>query len=144
MSLTASLDESSVFAPPGEETSLPLQVHNSGSTVEEYRFEVVGACVAWATVEPQLLALYPGSSETVSLKLRPPRDSSVPAGETAFGIRVVPTSEPGEAVVPEGWLTVTPFTEVTRTPPYCTSRWRTSGTSTTTSSHRSWCPQVEG
>ncbi|MFD5893103.1 MULTISPECIES: hypothetical protein [unclassified Streptomyces] len=113
MSLTASLDESSVAATPGEETALPLQVLNSGRTVEEYRFEVVGACAAWSAVEPSVLSLYPGDSGTVSLMLRPPRDSTVPAGETPFGIRVVPTSEESGTVVPEGRVTVLPFTETT-------------------------------
>ncbi|MGW1412355.1 COG1470 family protein [Streptomyces sp. NPDC002403] len=113
MSLTASLDDSSVSAAPGEETALPLRILNSGSTVEEYRFEVVGACAAWSTVEPATLSLYPGDSQTVSLMLRPPRDSTVLAGETPFGIRVVPTSEQGDTVVPEGRVTVLPFTETT-------------------------------
>ncbi|MFH8472094.1 hypothetical protein [Streptomyces sp. NPDC018000] len=113
MSLTASLDDSSVTAAPGEETALPLRILNSGSTVEEYRFEVVGECAAWSTVEPATLSLYPGDSQTVSLVLRPPRDSTVLAGETPFGIRVVPTSEQGDTVVPEGRVTVLPFTETT-------------------------------
>ncbi|MFF9507354.1 hypothetical protein ACF1BU_13975 [Streptomyces sp. NPDC014724] len=113
MSLTASLDDSSVTAAPGEETALPLRILNSGSTVEEYRFEVIGACAAWSTVEPATLSLYPGDSRTVSLVLRPPRDSTVLAGETPFGIRVVPTSEQDDTVVPEGRVTVLPFTETT-------------------------------
>ncbi|MFD5765867.1 hypothetical protein ACFWIN_08610 [Streptomyces sp. NPDC127049] len=113
MSLTASLDASSVTAVPGEETSLPLQVRNSGSTVEEYRFEVAGACAAWTTVEPATLSLYPGSAESVSVTFRPPRDPSVPAGETPFGVRVIPTSDHAEPEVPEGRVTVAPFTEVT-------------------------------
>ncbi len=113
MSLTASLDASHVTAVPGEETSLPLQVRNSGTTVEEYRFEVAGACAAWTTVEPATLSLYPGSTETVSVTFRPPRDPSVSAGETPFGIRVVPTSDHAEPVVPEGLVAVAPFTEVT-------------------------------
>ncbi|MFF9346455.1 hypothetical protein [Streptomyces sp. NPDC014734] len=113
MSLTASLDDSSVTAAPGEETALPLRILNSGSTVEEYRFEVVGACAAWSAVEPETLSLYPGDSQTVSFVLRPPRDSTVLAGETPFGIRVVPTSERGDTVVPEGRVTVLPFTGTT-------------------------------
>ncbi|MEU2025489.1 hypothetical protein ABZ565_25565 [Streptomyces sp. NPDC016469] len=113
MSLTASLDVSTVSAAPGAETGVPLQVRNSGRTVEEYRFEVVGACAAWAAVEPAVLSLYPGDSGTVSLMLRPPRDATVPAGETPFGVRVVPTGEQGETVVPEGRVTVLPFTETT-------------------------------
>lgn len=113
MSLTASLDATSVSAAPGEETAVPLQVRNSGATVEEYRFEVIGACAAWSAVEPAVLSLYPGDSRTVSLMLRPPRDATVQAGETPFGVRVVPTGEQGGTVVPEGRVTVLPFTETT-------------------------------
>ncbi|MEU1489107.1 hypothetical protein ABZ456_02435 [Streptomyces sp. NPDC005776] len=113
MSLTASLDATSVSAAPGEETAVPLQVRNSGATVEEYRFEVVGACAAWSSVEPPVLSLYPGDSRTVSLMLRPPRDATVPAGETPFGVRVVPTGEQDGTVVPEGRVTVLPFTATT-------------------------------
>ena len=89
-----------------------MRVLNSGDTVEEVRFEVVGACAAWATVEPDSLSLYPGRSDTVFVTLRPPRGPEVPAGRTVFGVRVVPTSEASETVVPEGDVTVTPFTEV--------------------------------
>ncbi|MFE6102225.1 hypothetical protein ACFVQ4_19945 [Streptomyces laurentii] len=113
MSLTASLDATSVTAVPGDETRLPLQVRNSGSTVEEYRFEVAGACAAWTTVEPANLSLYPGDTATVSVTFRPPRDSTVLAGETPFGVRVIPTSDHAEPVVPEGTVAVAPFTEVT-------------------------------
>ncbi|RDG30292.1 COG1470 family protein [Streptomyces corynorhini] len=113
MSVTASLDVASVTAEPGGDTDVPLQILNSSSTVEEYRFEVIGACAPWATVEPPALSLYPGASGTVRLRLRPPRDASVAAGETPFGIRVVPTSDPEGTVVPEGTVAVAPFTEVT-------------------------------
>lgn len=44
----------------GAETALALRLLNSGPTVEEHRFEVVGACAAWSAVEPALLSLYPG------------------------------------------------------------------------------------
>ncbi|MEU8541349.1 hypothetical protein AB0C52_15390 [Streptomyces sp. NPDC048717] len=113
MSLTASLDATSVTAVPGEEALLSLQLRNSGSTVEEYRFEVAGAAAAWTTVEPATLSLYPGDSGTVFVAFRPPRDSTVPAGELPFGVRVVPTSDHAEPVVPEGRVTVAPFIEIT-------------------------------
>ncbi|WP_411097552.1 hypothetical protein [Streptomyces sp. 020-2-3H-GM] len=113
MSLTASLDASAVTVVPGEETTLPLQILNSGRTVEEYHFEVVGACAAYTAVEPAVLSLYPGDSGSVSVMMRPPRDSTVLAGETTFGVRVTPAGDRGETVVPEGRVTVLPFTETT-------------------------------
>jgi hypothetical protein len=113
MTTAASLDTTAVTAEPGGRTEVPLQVRNSGSTVEEYRFEVVGPAAAWATVEPATLSLYPDSSGTAVLTLSPPRSSEVPAGDVPFGVRVVPTSAPDTAVVPEGVVTVLPFAEIT-------------------------------
>ncbi|WP_098022035.1 COG1470 family protein, partial [Streptomyces sp. wa1071] len=113
MSLTASLDASTVTVTPGEETTLPLQILNSGRTVEEYHFEVVGTCAAWSAMEPAVLSLYPGDSGTVSLVMRPPREATVLAGESTFGIRVMPTGDRSDTVVPEGRVTVLPFTETT-------------------------------
>jgi hypothetical protein len=112
MTVSASLAESSVTVVPGAEERVAVHVLNSGDTVEEVRFEVAGDCAAWATVEPAGLSLYPGRSGAAMLTLRPPRGPEVPAGETPFGVRVVPTSEASETVVPEGTVTVTPFTEV--------------------------------
>lgn len=113
MTTAASLDTTAVTADPGGRTDVPLQIRNSGSTVEEYRFEVVGPAAAWATVEPTSLSLYPDSTGTAVLTLSPPRSSEVPAGDVPFGVRVVPTSAPDTAVVPEGVVTVLPFAEIT-------------------------------
>ncbi|MCT2593906.1 hypothetical protein LHJ74_29040 [Streptomyces sp. N2-109] len=113
MSVSASLDESSVTLEPGGEANLSVRVLNSGSTVEECRFEVVGPCADWTSVEPASLSLYPGTSDTATLKLRPPRSSAIAPGRTPLGLRVVPTSEPHSAVVPENNVTVLPYTEVT-------------------------------
>ncbi|MEV1067063.1 hypothetical protein [Streptomyces sp. NPDC050263] len=113
MTTAASLDTTAVTAEPGGLIEVPLQVRNSGSTVEEYRFEVVGPAAAWATVEPTSLSLYPDSTGTAVLALSPPRSPDVPAGDVPFGVRVVPTSAPDTAVLPEGVVTVLPFAEIT-------------------------------
>ncbi|MFJ8109188.1 hypothetical protein [Streptomyces sp. NPDC096132] len=113
MTTAASLDTTAVTAEPGGRVDVPLQVRNSGSTVEEYRFEVVGPAAAWATVEPTSLSLFPDSTGTAVLALSPPRSSEVPAGDVPFGVRVVPTGAPDTAVVPEGVVTVLPFAEIT-------------------------------
>ncbi|MGI5440813.1 hypothetical protein ACQEV4_26575 [Streptomyces shenzhenensis] len=126
MTVSASVDESSVTVEPGGEAELPVRVLNSGATVEECRFEVVGPCAGWTTVEPASLSLYPGASGTAVLTLRPPRTSQVSPGETPLGLRVVPTSEHSETVVLERTVTVGTFTEVTAelVPPGSNSPWR--------------------
>lgn len=126
MSVSASLDESSVTLEPGSEASLPAQVLNSGTTVEEVRFQVVGPCAGWATVEPESLSLYPGASGVATITLHPPRSSSVMPGETPLALRVIPMSDAGETVVPERSVNILPFTDVTSeiVPRASHSAWR--------------------
>ncbi|MEV5775408.1 hypothetical protein AB0L49_29950 [Streptomyces antimycoticus] len=126
MSVSASLDESSVVVEPGGEAELPVQVLNSGTTVEECRFEVVGPCADWTTVEPETLSLYPGATGAATVKLRPPRSPRMAPGEIPLGLRVVPTSEHSETTVLERGVTVRPFTEVTSelVPRGSNSAWR--------------------
>ncbi|MER8158871.1 hypothetical protein [Streptomyces sp. NPDC094472] len=126
MSVSASLDESSVVVEPGGEAELPVQVLNSGTTVEECRFEVVGPCADWTTVEPETLSLYPGATGAATVKLRPPRSPRTAPGEMPLGLRVVPTSEHSETTVLERGVTVRPFTEVTSelVPRGSNSAWR--------------------
>ncbi|MFB9453916.1 COG1470 family protein [Streptomyces antimycoticus] len=126
MSVSASLDESSVVVEPGGEAELPVQVLNSGTTVEECRFEVVGPCADWTTVEPETLSLYPGATGAATVKLRPPRSPRTAPGEIPLGLRVVPTSEHSETTVLERGVTVRPFTEVTSelVPRGSNSAWR--------------------
>lgn len=112
-SIAASLDAPFVTVEPGGEADLFLQVLNSGSTVEEYRFAVVGPCAAWTTIEPESLTLYPEASGSVTIRLRPPRNSQVTAGQQALGVRVVQASGNAEAVVPEATVTVLPFAQIT-------------------------------
>jgi hypothetical protein len=113
MSVTANLEESPVSIEPGGEATVSVQVLNSGTTVEEFRFEVVGPCAAWTTVGPQSVSLLPGHTDTTTLTLRPPRSPHVAPGQTPLGLRITPSGEPGQAVVSERTVTVLPFTDIT-------------------------------
>lgn len=94
---------------PGSEASTTLTVRNDSDIVEAYEFEVVGECAPWTSVEPARLSLYPGTSEQVTVVLRPPRSSAVRAGEVPLGVRVLPAERPDTAVVSETTVVVEPF-----------------------------------
>lgn len=79
---------------PGAEATTTLTVRNDGDIVEAYTLEVVGDCAAWTTVEPARVSLYPGTSETVAVRLAPPRSHEVKAGEVPLGVRVLPHGAP--------------------------------------------------
>ncbi|MBD0691720.1 hydrolytic protein [Streptomyces sp. CBMA123] len=97
---------------PGGVATTTLTVRNDLDIVEAYTLEVVGDCAAWTTVEPARVSLFPGTSETVTVRLAPPRSPAARAGDFPLGIRVLPTERPELVTVPETTVTVTPFHEL--------------------------------
>ncbi|MFJ3208995.1 ricin-type beta-trefoil lectin domain protein [Streptomyces flaveolus] len=126
MSLWTSLEPASVTVDPGSSTRVRLRLRNTGDIVDEYRFEPVGDVAPWTTVEPQTLRLYPGTTGTVELTFAPPRTPDATAGPNPYAVRITPTEHPEAVTVPEGNLTITPFTEVRAelVPPTVKGRFR--------------------
>lgn len=111
---------------PGSSTTVRLRLRNTGDVVDEYRFEPVGAIAPWTIVEPATLRLYPGTTGTVELTFSPPRTPDATAGPNPYAVRITPTEHPEAVTVPEGNLTITPFSEM-RTelvPPTVKGRFR--------------------
>ncbi|KKZ70266.1 hydrolytic protein [Streptomyces showdoensis] len=100
---------------PGGTATTSLTVRNDGDIVEAYRLEVVGDCAEWTTVEPERISLYPGTAETVTIRLEPPRSSRVRAGDVPLAVRVLPTEYPEAVRVPETVVHVEEFRELRTT-----------------------------
>ncbi|MBC3982079.1 hydrolytic protein [Streptomyces sp. AC536] len=94
---------------PGGTASTTLTVRNDSDIVEAYTLEIVGDCAAWSTAEPARVSLYPGTSETVTIHLAPPRSSEVRAGAYPLAVRVLPTEHPEAVRVPETTVRVEEF-----------------------------------
>ncbi|MFF2569719.1 hydrolytic protein [Streptomyces sp. NPDC058084] len=109
---TPALDIPRVSVTPGGTAITSLTVRNDGDIVEAYGLEVVGDCAAWTTVEPERVSLYPGTSETVTIRLAPPRSSQVRAGDMPLAVRVLPTEHPDAVRVPETVVHVEEFREL--------------------------------
>ncbi|WP_314219855.1 RICIN domain-containing protein [Streptomyces zaehneri] len=126
MSIWTSLEPSSATVDPGDSTTVRLRLRNTGDVVDEYRFEPVGDLAPWTTVEPASLRLYPGTTGTVELTFAPPRTPDATAGPNPYAIRITPTEHPESTTVPEGNLTIAPFTEVRAelVPPTVKGRFR--------------------
>ncbi|MFJ9692365.1 hydrolytic protein [Kitasatospora sp. NPDC101183] len=114
-SASAELALTALTVEPGGTATTTLTVRNDLDIVEAYALEVVGDCAAWTTVEPARVSLYPGTSETVTVRLAPPRSAEARAGDFPLGIRVLPVEHPELATVPEATVTVLPFHELRAT-----------------------------
>ncbi|WP_438874240.1 COG1470 family protein, partial [Streptomyces calidiresistens] len=126
MTLWTSLEPASATVRPGDATRVRLRLRNTGDVVDEYHFEPVGEVAPWTTVEPRTLRLYPGTTGDVELTFAPPRDPDALAGPTPYAVRITPTEHPEATVVPEGNITVLPFSEVRAelVPPTVRGRFR--------------------
>ncbi|MFI1414945.1 RICIN domain-containing protein [Streptomyces sp. NPDC020707] len=126
MSLWTSLEPASATVDPGGSTTVRLRLRNTGDVVDEYRFEAVGGLAPWTVVEPQTLRLYPGTTGSVDVTFAPPRTPDATAGPNPYAIRITPTEHPEATTVPEGNLTITPFTEIRAelVPPTVKGRFR--------------------
>jgi hypothetical protein len=112
VSIWTSLEPPSATVDAGSSTIVRLRLRNTGDVVDEYRFMPVGNLAPYITVEPPTLRLYPGTVDTVELTVAPPRTPDALAGPNPYGVQVVPTEHPEATSVPEGNITITPFTEV--------------------------------
>ncbi|MFI6638901.1 hydrolytic protein [Streptomyces sp. NPDC050504] len=112
MTTSAKLDTSTVTVAPGGRAATSLTVHNTSDIVEGYTLEVVGDCAPWTTIEPAKISLYPGTSQTVTVHLAPPRSPEVRAGEVPLGVRVLPKEHPESVAVPETTVYVEPFQQL--------------------------------
>ncbi|MFF1923876.1 hydrolytic protein [Streptomyces sp. NPDC058221] len=106
------LDIPAVTVAPGSTATTTLTVRNDSDIVEAYSLEVVGDCAPWATVEPPRVSLYPGTSETVTIRLEPPRSPETRPGDTPLGVRVLPAEHPESVRVPETTVHVEEFHEL--------------------------------
>lgn len=97
---------------PGSTATTTLTVRNDSDIVEAYSLEVAGDCAPWTTVEPARVSLYPGTSETVEIRLAPPRSPEVRAGAVPLAVRVLPAEHPEAVRVPETTVHVEQFHEL--------------------------------
>jgi len=106
------LEPASTMVDPGGTTTVRLRVRNTSDVVDEYRFTAVGEIAPYVTVEPATLRLYPGTVGTVELTFAPPRSPDATAGPNPYAVQIIPTEHPEATTVPEGNVTITPFTEI--------------------------------
>lgn len=120
------MEPASATVDPGGSTTVRLRMRNTGDVVDEYRFEPFGDIAPWTTVEPATLRLYPGTTGTVELTFAPPRTPDATAGPNPYAVRITPTEHPDAVTVPEGNLTITPFSEIRAelVPPTVKGRFR--------------------
>jgi hypothetical protein len=147
MGALAQLSQSRVEAEPGRTTTIAITVRNTGTVVDRYTFEALGAAEPWVTFSPDSLSLFPEASGTVNIILAPPRQPTVPAGPTPLGVRITSSEDPAGSVVEEATIDVGAFSDITLELVPRVTRGRIMGRSQLAVDNRSNCSyraRVEG
>jgi hypothetical protein len=100
-------DEISVA--PGSSTTLTLTVHNLAESTDSYTVVPAGLSAAWTTVSKPSLTLFSDSQDFVDVTISPPAIPTTTSGPNVISVRVIPQSDPDEAIVAELVLVIAPF-----------------------------------
>lgn len=127
MGTSVALLSAELAVEPGGTAVSRMRVRNTGQVVDQISFQPLGSGAAWITVEPATVSLFPGTDETVTVTIAPPRAPDTRPGPTPFGVRAVPQEDPDGAAVAEGVVDVGMFSEFSAELVPTTGRGRRSG-----------------
>lgn len=89
-----------------EPVEITATVRNASPTVDQYRIEVENLDPSWYTVMVDSVALFPGDSASIPIKLHPPKNSSTRAGHYTFIVRARSNADPSLVGVTKGVVQV--------------------------------------
>lgn len=105
----ASLLPSALEVPAvGQMVEATLTIQNKGDIVDQYALEMTGLDRSWYVLPASSASMFPGDQDQVALKLQPPKDPNIKAGDYPFAIRLTSKADPKRSVTVEGRLTIRP------------------------------------
>ena len=105
----AQFSTSDVDVAPGDSETFELSLINLGDHTETFTLVPSGLLAGWVRLSPPTVTLFGGSSETITVTVRPPQLSSTPAGPAPLTIRIIPQDEPDDVIIAETTAVVGAF-----------------------------------
>lgn len=108
-SLLLWLSDLRVRVTPGQSVRLKINVRNVSAVVQTFTLTPIGPAAAWSVVVPAQISLFPGDEGSASLVIRPPKASSLAAGDYILGVKATSEVHTTDQVVGEVDITVDPY-----------------------------------
>ena len=109
VSFRASVAPSSLEVPAvGQAVETTLTVQNKGSVVDQVLIEVEGLNPQWYTLSVSSVSLFPGDQDQVTIRLQPPKDPTIKAGDYPFTVKLTSKADPQNRTTIAGQLTIRP------------------------------------
>ena len=85
-----------------EPVEITAVVRNASPTVDQYRVEIENLDPSWYTLTVDSVALFPGDSASIPIRLHPPKNSQTRAGHYTFIVRARSNADPSLVGVTKG------------------------------------------
>jgi hypothetical protein len=109
--VTLSMTGTELRAEPGGAVTVDVQVASKGRVVDQITVRVSGEAGRWATVQPDVVNLLPGTDDVARITFAPPRTET--AGTKQFRVEAVSREDPAARATADGTLTVGVYQELT-------------------------------
>ena len=103
MTIALRIEPGRQAADPGGTAAFHVRVLNGSGVVDRVTLEVLGSAGPWSTIDPEAVALFPGTDGAAVVTVLPP--PGAPLGPVPLGLRALAESS-GAADVAEATLTV--------------------------------------
>jgi len=97
----AQFSTSDVDVAPGDSETFDLLLINLGNHTETFTLVPSGLLAGWVRLSPPTVTLFGGSSETITVTVRPPQLATTPAGPAPLTVRIIPQDEPDDVIIAE-------------------------------------------
>jgi len=89
---------------------ITANIRNSGATVDQYSIELENLDPTWYTITEQSVALFPGDSAPILIRIHPPKSSNTRAGNYKFIVRARSHADPSLVGTTKGEIQVGGYT----------------------------------
>ncbi|MGW6262616.1 COG1470 family protein [Streptomyces sp. NPDC055085] len=112
MGVEITLTPQNLDAEPGQAIDCQIELYNNSSVVDQFSIELIGPAIEWASIEPEIVNLFPDGQASATLTFNPPRSSEVKSGDVPFAVRVTSREDPEGSRIEEGVIHVQEFKEL--------------------------------
>jgi hypothetical protein len=89
---------------------ITANIRNAGATVDQYSIELENLDPTWYTITEQSVALFPGDSAPILIRIHPPKSSNTRAGNYKFIVRARSHADPSLVGTTKGEIQVGGYT----------------------------------
>ena len=94
----------------GTPVEITALIRNAGATVDQYSIEMENIDPSWYTITEQSVALFPGDSAPIIIRIHPPKGTGTRAGNYKFIVRARSHADPSLVGTTKGEIQVGGYT----------------------------------